>query len=131
MVVDMVTKNRTTSVADIRRLAGRLSGRDVPKLLAYADDLEVVATAAARSTADALQAVRVGIGLDSTLDTLDASRAAADRSTHADDLAALESIASFHPDAGTFAQWLREVLSRPMVDGPRIELSTVHRIKGK
>jgi DNA helicase II / ATP-dependent DNA helicase PcrA len=131
MVADMVTKNRTTSVADIRRLAGRLSGRDVPKLLAYADDLEVVAQAAARSTADALRAVREGIGLDATLDTLDASRAAADRSTHADDLAALESIASFHPDAGTFAQWLREILSRPPADGPAIELSTVHRIKGK
>jgi len=131
MVVDMVTKNRTTSVADIRRLAGRLSGRDVPKLLAYADDLEVVAEAATRSTADALQAVRVGIGLEATLDTLDASRAAADRSTHADDLAALESIASLHPDASTFAQWLREVLSRQAVDGPAVELSTVHRIKGK
>jgi len=131
MVVDMVTKNRTTSVADIRRLAGRLSGRDVPKLLAYADDLEVVAEAAIRSTADALQAVRVGIGLEATLDTLDASRAAADRSTHADDLAALESIASLHPDASTFAQWLREVLSRQAVDGPAVELSTVHRIKGK
>jgi len=131
MVVDMVTKNRTTSIADIRRLAGRLSGRDVPKLQAYADDLEVVADAASRSTADALAAVRVGIGLDATLDTLDASRAGADRSTHADDLAALESLAPFHPDAATFAHWLREVLGRPASDGPRVELSTVHRIKGK
>ena len=131
MVVDMVTRNRTTSIADIRRLAGRLSGRDVPKLEAYADDLEVVAEAASRSTADALRAIRVGIGLDTTLDTLDASRAGADRSTHADDLAALESLASFHPDASTFAHWLREVLSRPPADGPGVELSTVHRIKGK
>ena len=131
MVVDMVTKSRTTSIADIRRLAGRLSGRDVPKLIAYADDLEVVAGAAARSTADALRAVRVGIGLDATLDTLDASRAGADRSTHADDLAALESLAPFHPDAATFAHWLREVLSRPPGTGPAVELSTVHRIKGK
>ncbi len=131
MVVDMVTKNRTTSVADIRRLAGRLSGRDVPKLRAYADDLEVVAEAATRSTADALRAVRVGIGLDDTLDTLDASRAGADRSTHADDLAALESLAPFHPDAATFARWLREVLSRPPGAGSKVELSTVHRIKGK
>jgi DNA helicase-2/ATP-dependent DNA helicase PcrA len=131
MVVDMVTKNRTTSIADIRRLAGRLSGRDVPKLEAYADDLEVVALAATRSTAEALRAVRVGIGLDATLDTLDASRAGADRSTHADDLAALESVAPFHPDAATFAHWLREVLARPPADGPGVELSTVHRIKGK
>ena len=131
MVVDMMTKQRTTSVADIRRLASRLSGRDVPKLLAYADDPEVVATATARSPADALEAIRVGIGLDATLDTLDASRAGADRSTHADDLAALESVAPFHPDAATFAHWLREVLSRPAAAGPGVELSTVHRIKGK
>jgi DNA helicase-2/ATP-dependent DNA helicase PcrA len=131
MVVDMVTKGRTTSVADIRRLAGRLSGRDVPKLEAYADDLEVVAEAAARSTAAALEAVRVGIGLDATLDTLDASRVGTDRSTHGDDLAALESIAAFHPDAATFAPWLREVLGRSPADGPAVELSTVHRIKGK
>ena len=131
MVVDMMTKQRTTSVADIRRLASRLSGRDVPKLLAYADDLDVVAAATARSTADALAAIRVGIGLDATLDTLDASRAGADRSTHADDLAALESVAPFHPDAATFAHWLREVLSRPEATGPGVELSTVHRIKGK
>jgi len=131
MVVDMVTKSRTTSVADIRRLAGRLSGRDVPKLRAYADDLEAVAEAASRSTADALRAVRVGIGLDATLDTLDASRAGADRSTHADDLAALESLAPFHSEAATFGHWLREVLSRPAPPGPGVELSTVHRIKGK
>jgi len=131
MVVDMLTKQRTTSVHDIRRLASRLSGRDVPKLLSYADDLEVVAAATARSTAAALEAIRVGIGLDATLDTLDASRAGADRSTHADDLAALESVAPFHPDAATFAHWLREVLGRPAADGPGVELSTVHRIKGK
>jgi len=131
MVVDMLTRQRTTSVADVRRLAGRLSGRDVPKLLAYADDLDAVAAAATRSTAAALRTVREGIGLDDTLDTLDASRAGADRSTHADDLAALESIAVFHPDAATFAHWLREVLGRPAATGPAVELSTVHRIKGK
>ena len=131
MVVDMITKQRTTSIADLRRLASRLSGRDVPKIQAYADDLEVVAEAATRSTADALRSIREGIGLDATLDALDSSRAGADRSTHADDLAALESVAGFHPDAATFAQWLREVLSRPAATGPGVELSTIHRIKGK
>jgi len=131
MVVDMVTKNRATSIADIRRLAGRLSGRDVAKLQAYADDLDLVAEAVTESTAAALKSIRVGIGLDATLDTLDASRAGAERSTHSDDLAALESIAAFHPDAATFAHWLREVLNRPAAEGPGVELSTVHRIKGK
>jgi DNA helicase-2/ATP-dependent DNA helicase PcrA len=131
MVVDMITKQRTTSVADLRRLASRLSGRDVPKIRAYADDLEAVAEAATRSTAAALRAIREGIGLDATLDTLDASRAGADRSTHADDLAALEALAPFHPDAASFAHWLREVLGRPAPPGPGVELSTIHRIKGK
>jgi DNA helicase-2/ATP-dependent DNA helicase PcrA len=40
-------------------------------------------------------------------------------------------VAPFHPEAATFAHWLREVLSRPAAPGPGVELSTVHRIKGK
>ena len=131
MVVDMLTKGRTTSISDIRRLAGRLSGRDVPKLQAYADDLEAVASACLRSTADALAAVRVGVGLGDTMDVLDASRSEADRSTHADDLAALESVAALHADPTTFPGWLRDVLARPATGGPAVTLSTVHRIKGK
>ena len=131
MVVDMVTKRSTTSVADIRRLAGRLSGRDVPKLLAYADDLDAVATAAGRSTAAALEVIGDGIGLKGTMDVLDASRREADRSTHRDDLAALAAVAALHPDAATFEHWLRGVLTRPPAEGPAVLLSTVHRIKGK
>ncbi len=131
MVVDMVTKRSATSVADIRRLAARLSGRDVPKLLAYADDLDAVADAAGQSTAAALAAVGDGIGLDGTMDVLDSSRREADRSTHADDLAALAAVAALHPEAATFEHWLRSVLSRPPTEGPAVLLSTVHRIKGK
>jgi DNA helicase-2/ATP-dependent DNA helicase PcrA len=131
MVVDMVTKRSTTSVADIRRLADRLSGRDVPKLLAYADDLETVAAAAEVSTAAALTAIGDGIGLNGTMDVLDSSRREADRSTHRDDLAALEALAALHPRAATFERWLRDVLSRPAAEGPSVLLSTVHRIKGK
>jgi DNA helicase-2/ATP-dependent DNA helicase PcrA len=131
MVVDMIAKNHTTSITDIRRLAGRLSGRDVPKVQAYADDLAAVAKASSVSTAVALRAVRVGIGLDATMDVLDSSRKEADRSTHADDLLALESVASLHPDAATFERWLRGVLARPASAEPSVVLSTVHRIKGK
>ena len=39
-VAEMLTRPRTTSVRDIRRLAKRLTGRDGPKLEAYADDLD-------------------------------------------------------------------------------------------
>jgi DNA helicase-2/ATP-dependent DNA helicase PcrA len=131
MVVDMLTKGPTTSVRDIRRLADRLSGRDVPKLLAYADDLDLVVAAASGSTASALRCIRTGIGLNGTMDVLDSSRKEADRSTHADDLVALEAVAALHPDAATFEPWLRTVLSRPASDGPAVLLSTVHRIKGQ
>jgi DNA helicase II / ATP-dependent DNA helicase PcrA len=131
MVVDMVTKGPTTSIADIRRLAGRLSGRDVPKLHAYADDLDAVTLACRQSTAAALATIRVKVGLDDTMDVLDSSRSEADRSTHTDDLVALESVATLHPDASTFEIWLREMLARPADRGPVVLLSTVHRIKGK
>jgi len=131
MVVDMVTKGQTTSITDIRRLASRLSGRDVPKLQAYADDLHTVVKASGQSTAAALRTIRVGIGLGDTMDVLDSSRREADRSTHADDLVALESVAALHPDPSTFEHWLRDVLTRPAAQGPAVLLSTVHRIKGK
>ena len=131
MVVDMVTKAPATSVPDIRRLAGRLSGRDVPKLHAYADDLDAVARACRQSTAAALATIRVKVGLGDTMDVLDSSRSEADRSTHTDDLVALESVAALHPDASTFEHWLRDLLARPAAQGPVVLLSTVHRIKGK
>ena len=130
-VVSMLTKRSHTSVDEIRRLAGSLSGRDVPKLEAYADDIERVAVACTKPTAEALRTIRVELGLGETMDALDASRDEPDRSTHNDDLQALESVAAFHPEVATFATWLRGVLERPPVEGPAILLSTVHRIKGR
>jgi DNA helicase-2/ATP-dependent DNA helicase PcrA len=130
-VVEMLTSRSRTSIADIRRLAGRLTGRDVPKLEAYADDLEMVAKACGGTTADALRAIRVDIGLGETMDVLDSSRSEADRSTHADDLAALESVAALHPDIHTFESFLRDMLSQRAPDGAAVLLSTVHRIKGR
>jgi DNA helicase-2/ATP-dependent DNA helicase PcrA len=130
-VVDMLTSRSMTSITDIRRLAGRLSGRDVPKLEAYATDLETVAKACGRSSAAALKAIRVDLGLGETMDVLDGSRKEADRSTHADDLTALELVAALHPEVTTFATWLRQVLARTPLNGPLVLLSTVHRIKGR
>jgi DNA helicase-2/ATP-dependent DNA helicase PcrA len=131
MVADMLTRAPSTSVADIRRLAGRLSGRDVPKLLTYADHLDTVARACGRSTAEALRTIRVAVGLGETMDVLDTSRREVDRSTHADDLLALESVAALHPDPATFEPWLRGVVTQPATAGPAVLLSTVHRIKGR
>jgi DNA helicase-2/ATP-dependent DNA helicase PcrA len=131
-VVEMLTNpRRGTSLTDIRRLAGRLTGRDGPKVALYAADVTSVAEACTRTTADALRALRTEVGLDETLDVLDSSRAGAERSTHIDDLAALEAAAQLHPEVATFEAWLREVLGRRQPDGPRVLLSTVHRIKGR
>ena len=130
-VVDMLTSRPTTSITDIRRLAGRLSGRDVPKLGTYASDLDTVVRGCRTSAAAALKAIRVEVGLGDTMDVLDSSRSEADRSTHTDDLAALESVAAMHPDVSTFEGWLRDVLSRTTGDGPLVLLSTIHRIKGR
>lgn len=129
MVAEMLTKRPSTSVSDIRRLAGRLSGGDVPKLEAYADDLEVVA--AATTTAEALRAVRIELGLGAQMDVLDGGRDEADRSTHADDLLAIEAVAALHPQPAGFEAWLAELLSRPAASGSAVVLSTVHKIKGK
>ena len=130
-VVDMLTSRPTSSISDIRRLASRLSGRDVPKLGVYASDLDTVVRSSKRSSLAALKAIRVEVGLGETMDVLDSSRSEADRSTHTDDLAALESVAALHPDVTSFEPWLREVLSRTAGEGPSVLLSTIHRIKGR
>lgn len=129
MVAEMLTKRASTSVSDIRRLAGRLSGGDVPKLEEYAGDLEQVAAAA--STVEALRTVRLDLGLGAQMDMLDGSRKEADRSTHADDLLAIEAVAALHPEPAGFQEWLTEHLARPPASGPAVLLSTVHKIKGK
>jgi DNA helicase-2/ATP-dependent DNA helicase PcrA len=130
-VTDMLQKRSMTSLSDIRRLAQALSGADVEKLRWYADDLETVAGVVGSSaTHKALETIRLDIGLGSAMDDLDGSKGDFERSTHLDDLAALEGVAMLHPDPLTFEAWLTEVLSRPgMADG--VTLSTVHRVKGR
>ena len=130
-VVEMLSARPSRSLTDVRSLAGRLTGGDRRKLAAYAADIETVAVACRTSSAAALRAVRLGIGLGASVDVLDHSRGEADRSTHADDLMALESVAALHPDPASFEPWLKEVLSRPSQPGPAVLLSTVHKIKGK
>jgi DNA helicase-2/ATP-dependent DNA helicase PcrA len=65
------------------------------------------------------------------MDVLDASNRQADRSTHADDLVALESVAALNGDAATFEAWLRATLQQEQPSGPAVLLSTVHRVKGR
>jgi len=130
-VQEMLTKRSGTSLEDIRRLAHRLSGRDVPKLLEYADSIESIVGPSRTSAIAALRAIRVDVGLGSTMDVLDASGGAADRSTHLDDLLALESLAALHTEAATFEAWLRDRLNKGSSEGPAVHVSTIHKIKGR
>jgi len=130
-VVDMLTKRSSTSVADVRRLADRLSGGDVNKLRDYADDVDAVGRAASRDTAAALRAIGSTVGLGDALDTLDQSRSEADRSSHGDDLRALQQVAALHPEAATFGAWLAAALERRPTGAEVVTLSTVHRVKGQ
>lgn len=130
-VVQMVTRPKRTSLADLRRLAGRLTGGDGTKVESFVDDLSLV-VAAVRSgdAAQVLRVIRDDIGLGAAMDTLDAARRDADRSTHGDDLGALIQAAALHPDPATFEAWLHDVLDRPG-EANGVELSTIHRVKGQ
>jgi len=130
-VIEWIAEQR--DLAGIDRLAGRLrSDRDTEKVLAFADDLRAVAAVARGGSARAvLLHVRDGLDLDGAMRSLDGSRGRVDRSSHTDDLDALIQLADLHDDAATFGSWLAEVLGRgPGGDGPRVRLSTVHRVKG-
>ena len=130
-VVDMMTKKSRSSIRDLRSLAASMTGSDGPKVDEYVQDLALVANAVQnKTTADALDIIQNRIGLGEIMDVLDSSRKEADRSTHADDLAALNAVAHLHPDAATFEAWLNSVLSRNEADGG-VELATVHRVKGR
>jgi DNA helicase-2/ATP-dependent DNA helicase PcrA len=130
-VIDMLTSSGHSSLSDVRRLARRLKGGDVEKLQQYASDLEVVTRGCGASSIAGLRAIRLEVGLGDALDILDASRDEADRSTHVDDLIALESVASLHTEAATFETWLRSVLQPREAAQPGVLLSTIHRIKGR
>jgi DNA helicase-2/ATP-dependent DNA helicase PcrA len=130
-VIDMLASPGHSSLSDVRRLAGRLTGGDVEKLRLYASDLEAVRRACVTSSIAGLRAIRLEVGLGDAVDILDASRDEADRSTHVDDLIALESVAGLHAEASTFEAWLRSVLQPRAAAQPGVLLSTIHRIKGR
>ena len=147
-VGEMLQRRPTTSIAGIRRLAQALTGGDSDKVDRYADDLEKIAgVVRSGTTAAALRVIRDEVGLGSAMDALDSSRTEADRSTHLDDLAALEQVAALHPQPATFESWLVGLLgaradTRPAAgitsgDEPEppssgvVTLSTVHRVKGR
>ncbi|HUQ64018.1 MAG TPA: ATP-dependent DNA helicase UvrD2 [Acidimicrobiales bacterium] len=120
------------SAAGLRALAGRLSGRDAPKIEGFARDLDQLAllTSRGRPAATVLRTLRDEVGLDRAMQSLEAARRRVDRSAHTDDLDALVELASLHPEGATFERWLREELRQPTVhDG--VMLATVHSVKGR
>jgi DNA helicase-2/ATP-dependent DNA helicase PcrA len=117
-------------LAAIRRLAGRLKGKDADKVEAFVADAERLTRRAAHApTADLLEFIRSEMGLDQTMKTLDSTHRGRNSAAHTDDLRALVSLGRLHPEAATFGGWLHGALSRP--DDPHgVVLSTVHKVKG-
>jgi DNA helicase-2/ATP-dependent DNA helicase PcrA len=118
------------SVSGLRRLAGRLSERDAPKVESFADDLEAIARVARDGTsAQALRRIRA-IGLDDAMRALDGFQRSPKQSGQLDDLDALIELAAIHPDPASFERWLRDEL-RAAGDPDGVRLATVHRVKGR
>ena len=131
MVVDMLTKGRPPRSPTSVAWPGGCPGATCPNWRPTPTTSTRWSRRAARSTAAALRAVRVEIGLGEHHGRPRRLAAEADRSTHADDLLALESVAALHPDAATFGRWLGGSSTGRPADGPACVLSTVHRIKGQ
>ncbi|MGH9110536.1 MAG: ATP-dependent DNA helicase UvrD2 [Acidimicrobiales bacterium] len=120
-----------SSLAGLRRLAGRLQARDGEKVSRFVSDLEAVRRrGSSGTTARVLRAVRDVVGLDRAMEILESGRRRLDRSAQTDDLDALVSLAALHPDPEGFEDWLRRSLQGPgSADG--VTLSTIHRVKGR
>jgi DNA helicase-2/ATP-dependent DNA helicase PcrA len=119
-----------SDLAGVRRLAGRLKGKDADKVMAFASDAEqLVARAGEGTTAQLLEFVRSEMGLDQTMTTLDASHRGRNSAAHTDDLRALVALGRLHPEITGFAGWLARALNQPD-DPDGVVLSTVHKVKG-
>ncbi|MFP3914620.1 MAG: ATP-dependent DNA helicase UvrD2 [Actinomycetota bacterium] len=111
--------------------AGSTEPRSRSRLESLVDDIGRLSARVAdgESVARQLEYVRDELGLASSLDRLDNSRA---RPTggHTDDLDALIMLAHTHPDVEVFEPWLRAALGEARSGDPRVTLSTIHRVKG-
>ena len=100
------------------------------KVMALADDIALVRGIVRRGATarEVLEAVRVRVGLGEAMEQLDRSKS--EGSSQLDDLEALEQVADLHPDAATFEQWVRGLLTRDR-NPEGITLASVHRVKGR
>ena len=127
----ILKRRRTWQLEQLWELGLALDDRKAVKWDEFVADLDKLAKAVGRgaSTQALLGLVRRDAGLDQATALLDASRGAADRAGHGDDLDALEQAAALHPDSATFEPWLTEMLGRPG-DPAGVTLSSIHRVKG-
>ena len=116
------------SVADLVAMGEDLDGRRGTRWGAYCEDIRTAAAHTA-DTAQLLDVLSDQVGLGRAAAALDAGRSRADRSAQADDLAALQRVASIGPPPDGFEPWLRERLGTPSQPGG-VVLSSVHRVKG-
>ena len=122
-----------TSVAGLRRLAGRVNEEKAAKVIdEFAADIEVLQRRAATRTPTALLLGTVfdQIGLAGNIAQLDGMRKGMNRSAQNDDVTALRQLALLQPDPVAFEPWLRESLSAGWQQGG-VTLATVHRVKGQ
>ena len=123
--------NRCGDVAAVGAAADRIDdGKVADKLRGLHADLERLArTAEKGSTRDVLTAVRDDIGLGRAMTLLDGGRGG-DGSSHLDDLEGLLQVADLHDEPSGFESWLRQTFHHEAAAGG-VELSTVHRVKGR
>ncbi|MFV0524624.1 MAG: UvrD-helicase domain-containing protein [Acidimicrobiales bacterium] len=132
-----------TSVADLRRLAGRLNNeRDAGTVAGLANDIADLRSRHERQVpaGDLLDVVYHEIGLMGAASQLDRSQRVARRAAHADELTALRAVADLAPRDTDLGAWLHDQLDAlPAVgaaapsgdgDGPLVTLATIHATKG-
>jgi DNA helicase-2/ATP-dependent DNA helicase PcrA len=123
-------RRRITSLEELTGLGSQLDGKQAMRWDEFVDDVTLAAEAASAGDAPNLLALLIDrIGLGSSARTLDSGRGNASRSSHLDDLVAVQRAAAIHPALDDFTSWLRTTTDRPpSPDG--VTLSSVHRVKG-
>ncbi len=122
-----------SSLVGLRRLVGRITTeRDADTVEKFASDIERLQrlVASRGTTAQAMAALRDGMGLANSIAKLDAHRHGMNRAAQNDDLTAIAQLAALQPDPVKFESWLRGALAHKwQADG--VTLATVHRVKGQ
>ena len=136
-IADWVCEQR--SVKDLHSLAGRLNkereGADRHRAGRRSRAAPQAGRRWAASTVELLDEIYEGIGLLGAASQLDQSQRTARRAAHADELAAIRSLATIGPGPGGLEAWIGEHLDAlPRADDPErghaVTVATIHATKG-